>query len=147
MKITKKLLSFIATMVLSLSMCMPASACEGTYAARNDSLNITETETTISVMPRYTANLDFSEIPAGYVTHGNNRFNLPAGAIITCKFESTGKFSLAIYNNDTDSYWVSDIIHGDSCSSEITIGEEGNFSIGVCNRDTKAIKVTGWYSL
>lgn len=107
----------------------------------------TENERESGIMPRYTANLDFSEIPVSHATHGSNKFNMNPGGQITCNFSSTGKFSLALYNYDTDTYWISDIVHSSSCNSVLTINEAGNYGVGVYNRDTKAITVTGSYTL
>ncbi len=135
-------------MVLCLSMCMSVYASEESYVLDvDDSRTITETEIAVSIMPRYSAVLDFDEIPVSYVYYGTNQFNLSAGSKITCNFQSTGKFSLALFNRDIGEPWVSDIIHDSSCSSDIIVPIDGNYSIGVYNRDTKAIKVTGSYSL
>ena len=148
MRRTKKVVGLVMGIVLCLMTCMTASANEGVYQIdREENLSLSETEIDISVMPRYVANLDFDEIPVGYVYYGKNEFNLAAGTKISCVFESTGKFSLALFNRDIGEPWVSEVIHESSCASDITVPIDGTYSIGVYNRDSKAIKVTGWYSL
>lgn len=146
MKKERKLLTVMVSLLLCLSMNMTVFAKEMQYGGENNNY-CTETETESGIMPRYTANLDFSEIPVSHATHGSNKFNMNPGGTITCNFNSTGKFSLALYNYDTETYWISDTVHDSSCSSVLTIHVAGNYGIGVYNRDTKAIKVTGSYSL
>ena len=145
---TKKMVAWIVSIVLCVSMCMTAYANESLYEAETDeNLQLIEADVLVSIMPRYTANLDFDEIPVGYVYYGQNQFNLSAGTKIFCNFESTGKFSLALFNRDIGRPWTSEIIHESSCSYEITVPVDGTYSIGVYNRDSKPIKVTGSYSL
>ncbi len=147
MKASKKIVSFLLTMILCLSMGMTVFANENLYSEDNADTYIVESENTQVILPRYTANIDFSEIPAGYATHGGNRFHMNQGGTITCRFSSTGKFSLALYNYDTGKFIISNTIHLSSCNSTLTVNAAGNYGIGVYNRDTKAIKVTGSYTL
>lgn len=147
MKKTKRIVSFLLAMVLCLSMGMTAFASENQYLQDNSNTYAGEEENVQAIMPRYTANIDFSEIPVSNATHGGNKFNMNPGGIITCNFSSTGKFSLALYDYDTGIYWISNTIHSSSCNSTLTINTAGNYGVGVYNRDTKTIKVTGSYSL
>lgn len=147
MKRLRRLFVVLLTMTLFLSMGTTVFASDGSNQDDDMSIYVVETECDSSIMPRYTANLNFSAIPVSNATHGNNRFNMNPGGTITCNFSSTGKFSLAVYNYGTGTYWISDTVHSSSCNSVLTINTAGDYGIGVYNRDTKTITVTGSYTL
>lgn len=151
MKLKRKMLSLALSLVVCLSMGVTAYASEGiessTSSFQTSEFYAIEKEASNVPTPRYTANVEYSNIPASHATHGGNKFNLGDGTEITVNFKSTGKFSIALYNHDTGKYWISDAVHESSCSSIITVRPAGNYSMGAYNRDTKTIDITGSYSL
>ncbi len=73
MKEAKRVANFILVIVLCLSMRMNVLANETKCSEDNTNISTVEVEHTQVIMPRYTANTDFSEIPVSHATHGNKK--------------------------------------------------------------------------
>lgn len=73
MKEAKRVANFILVIVLCLSMRMNVLANETKCSEDNTNISTVEVEHTQVIMPRYTANIDFSEIPVSHATHGNKK--------------------------------------------------------------------------
>jgi len=149
---TRKRLGLVTALVLAIGVFIGsfeqiyAQEIVPTNQALFDDFAVEESDV-LFIMPRYTANLDFSDIPVGHVTHGSNKFNLSEGAVIYCSFSGNASFSIGVYNFDTGSFAISDTVHASSCNSKITINTAGNYGIAVLNRSHSVLKITGRYTL